>query len=78
MFLAYVRDNLLPETQIPNATDEQLIAAGHEACEQLESGVAAEDVRVVDGEKPHETTGYFYDSIAIRSGAVRSFCPEFG
>lgn len=77
-FLDYVRDNLLPETQIPNATDEQLIAAGHEACKQLESGVALEDVRVVEGEAAHETTGYFYDSIAIRDGAIRSYCPDMG
>lgn len=77
-FLAYVRENLLPETQIPNATDEQLIAAGHDACDQLAAGTASEDVRVVDGEQAHEVTGFYYDSIAIRNGASRTFCPDLG
>lgn len=76
-FLAYVRGALLPETQIPNATDEQLIEAGHEACGQLESGVALEDVRVVDGETAHPSTGAYYDSSAIMGGAILSYCPEF-
>lgn len=75
-FLAYVRDNLLPETQVPNATDEQLIAAGRDACEQLESGVAYEDVRVVEGEQPH-SNGNYYDSSAIMNGAVSYYCTEY-
>ena len=76
-FLQYVRDHLLPETQVPNATDEQLITAGHDACEQLRSGVALEDVRVVDGETAHPSTGGFYDTSAIMGGAILSYCPEF-
>ena len=76
-FLEYVRENVLPETQIPNATDEQLIAAGHDACEQLESGVALENVRVVDGETPHPSTSAYYDTSAIMGGAILSYCPEF-
>lgn len=75
-FLTYVRENLLPETQVANAADQQLIEAGHEACRQLESGVALEDVRVVEGETAHPTTGAFYDSIAIRSGAEIAYCPN--
>lgn len=77
-FLAYVRDTLLPDTQIPNATDAQLIEAGHEACRQLESGTPHEEVRVVDGETPHPSTGYHYDTSAIMGGAVLSYCPQFG
>lgn len=76
-FLAYVRETLLPETQIPNATDEQLIAAGHDACKQLQSGVALEEVRVVEGESAHPSTGAFYDTSAILSGAILNYCPEF-
>lgn len=76
-FLAYVRDTLLPETQIPNATDEQLIEAGHEACAQLESGTPLESVRVVEGETAHPSTGAFYDSSAIMGGAILNYCPEF-
>ena len=76
-FLEYVRENVLPETQIPNATDAQLIAAGHDACAQLESGVALENVRVVDGETPHPSTSAYYDTSAIMGGAILSYCPEF-
>jgi hypothetical protein len=76
-FLTYVREHLLPETQIGHATDEQLIAAGHEACGQLESGVALEDVRVVDGETPHPSTGAYYDTSAILGGAILNYCPQF-
>lgn len=75
LFLTYVRDNLLPETQIPDASDEQLIAAGHVACEQLESGVALEAVRVVEGEQPHKN-GNFYDTSAIMNGALKAYCPD--
>lgn len=76
-FLAYVRKALLPETQIPNATDRELVDAGHEACRQLEAGVALEDVRVVEGETAHPSTGAFYDTSAILSGAILSYCPAF-
>lgn len=77
-FLAHVRDNVLPETQIPNATDEQLIAAGHDACDQLAAGTAYENVRVVENETPHPSTGGYYDTSAIMGGAVLYYCPEFG
>lgn len=76
-FLEYVRGALLPETQIGNATDEQLIEAGHEACEQLEAGTALEDVRVVEGETANTSTGAYYDTSAILSGAILNYCPEF-
>jgi len=76
-FLEYVRDTILPETQIGNATDQQLIDAGHEACRQLEAGTALEDVRVVDGETAHPSTGAYYDTSAILSGAIINYCPEF-
>jgi hypothetical protein len=75
-FLAYVRENLAPATQIPDATDAQLIAAGEQACEQLESGVAHGDVRVVDGEVPNGADIYA-DSSAIMNGAVLTYCPAF-
>lgn len=76
-FLNYVRGAVLPETQIGNATDQQLIDAGHEACRQLEAGTALEDVRVVEGETPHPSTGAYYDTSAILSGAILNYCPEF-
>lgn len=75
VFLAYVRDALIPQSQITNATDEQLINAGHEACVQLESGVAYEDVRVVEGEQP--MNDIYYDSSAVMNGAITAYCPEY-
>lgn len=76
-FLEYVRGAILPETQIGNATDQQLIDAGHEACRQLEAGTALEDVRVVEGETAHPSTGAYYDTSAIMSGAILNYCPQF-
>lgn len=74
-FLDYVRSELLPETQIGDASDASLIDAGHRACEQVLSGVAPEDVRVVEGETP-AVSGYYMDSLTIRNGAQVTYCPE--
>lgn len=74
-FLEYVRSELLTDTQIPNATDAQLVDAGHAACEQLLAGTQPEDVRVIEGEQP-SSSGYYMDSLTIRSGAEQFFCPE--
>lgn len=60
---------------IPDATDEQLIAAGHDACEQLAEGRTFDDIRVVEDE-PMSPTGY-KDSIRIAAAASVHFCPEF-
>lgn len=72
-YLDYVRSHLQSDTGIRNATDEQLIAAGHEACRQLDAGVHLQDVRVVQGEKPSRS-GYYMDSSAIMNGAVSFIC----
>lgn len=74
-FLEYVRSELLPTTQIADATDEQLIAAGHEGCEQVKAGVPLEDIRLVEGEAP-TAAGYYMDTSAIFSGAQMAYCPE--
>lgn len=60
---------------IPDATDEQLIAAGHEACEQMAAGATYGDVRVVDDEP--ETEVGFKDSNRIAATASIYFCTEF-
>lgn len=73
-YLEYVRENLLPETQIPNATDEQLLAAGNDACTRIAGGEDAAGMVVVEGEQPWEN-GYYYDSIAIIGGATQFICP---
>jgi len=74
-FLTYVRANLLPETQIPDASDQQLIEAGKDACSQLEAGTPLESVRVVENEQPH-ANGNYYDTSAIMNGAIIAYCPD--
>lgn len=74
-FVEIVRGELLPDTQIGNATDAQLIEAGHEACAQAEANVPWENIRVVDGEKP-ASSGYYMDTSAILFGAQQIYCPE--
>lgn len=74
-FLDYVRSELLPTTQIADASDEQLIAAGHEGCEQIRAGVPLEEIRLVEGEVP-TSAGYYMDSSAIFNGALYNYCPE--
>lgn len=57
-------------TQIPNATDEQLIAAGQDACEQIDAGTNPDSVRVVEGEEePHADSG------RIGYAAAEYLCP---
>lgn len=63
-----------PSTQVGDATDEQFLQAGHDACEQLAAGADVFDVRVVEGEQPTET-GYS-DSIRIAATALEYLCPE--
>lgn len=76
-FVEYVRSELelLPTTGIANATDEQLVTAGHEACEQLLNGVDSESIRLIEGEQP-AASGYYMDSGTIIDGARRFYCPE--
>ncbi|MFK4789855.1 DUF732 domain-containing protein [Microbacterium sp. ZW T5_56] len=74
-YLAFVRGDLVPNTGIRNATDEQLIAAGHDACDQIWAGAAAGDLRLVEGEEP-QPSGYFADSGSIVTGALNFYCRE--
>ena len=61
-------------SSIPDATDEQLIAAGQDACEQMLAGTDQFDVRVIEGEQAGET-GYV-DSLRIAGVAVKHYCPD--
>lgn len=75
-FIAMVRSRLATfNTQIPNATDEQLLAAGLAGCERILSGEGVEGMSVITDEAPG-TGGYFYDSNAIIAGAMIHLCPE--
>ena len=61
---------------IKNATDEQLIAAGHEACELYAEGQTRMDMRLIEGEEA-DGNGFYFDSIAIATWAAKAYCPEF-
>ncbi len=74
-FLRYVADELPPATSIADASDAQLIAAGHDACEQVSAGVPWENIRLVEGEEP-SAQGYYLDSSAILNGALYFYCPD--
>lgn len=73
-YLEFVRGDLPINTSIPNATDEQLIAGGHEACEQLLAGVDSESIRLIEGEEP--VNGYYMDSASMITGGRYFYCPE--
>lgn len=76
-FLAEARDRLSglgSATTVPNATDDQLIEAGHEACEALIAGTPFVDVSVIQEEE--RVQGSFLDSAAIASAGILYFCPE--
>jgi len=64
---------LSAKTQIPNATDAQLIDAGRAACKLLAEGQALETISVIDGETP-DSAGYFIDSSAIARSAAKTIC----
>lgn len=71
-FLDAVRANLRPDNVIPNATDEQLLDAGHEACERLAAGEPSDTISLIDGEQT--TAGYFRDSVQIVQAAATNLC----
>lgn len=77
LFIEEARDRLAGlglATTIPNATDEQLIAAGHEACDALINQQPFNDVSVIEGEQ--RVQGSFLDSAAIATAGMLYFCPE--
>ena len=73
-FLDYVRESLAANTTIPDATDDQLLAAGIEACDRLAAGETSDMISVIEGEQPNGL-GYFEDSGWIVSGAGQFLCP---
>lgn len=76
---ARIKEDRPPDlaTQIPNATDQQLLDAAADACEQLAAGVELTHVQVVEGEAANQT-GYFVDSLDIANAAVEFICTDVG
>lgn len=73
-FLAKVRDILPDDTSIPNASDDQLIAAAYDACNQMATGLDSTLVSVINGEQK-DSLGYYRDSARIGSVAKQTICP---
>ena len=73
-YVAALRDALRPNNVVPDATDEQLIAAGLDACEKLNSGVTGDDLTVIEGEE-RNSGGYYEDSGVIATQARLFLCP---
>lgn len=72
-YLDAVREALPEDTVIPNATDEQLIAAGEEACSEIADGVDTLTLSLIPGEAA-DASGFYPDSAAIISSARTSLC----
>lgn len=73
-YLVTVRERLSKiRTQIPNASDEQLLIAARDACERLEAGESGENMTLIEGEDL--TNGYYMDSGAIIISARLTMCP---
>lgn len=77
-YLAHLRDRIEANhlSEIAGATDDQLVAAGHEACDQLAAGTDYFDVRVVQDETP-DFGGYYAGSLLITGAATMFFCTDY-
>lgn len=74
-FLQRVRESLPENTVIPDATDDQLIAAAEAACEQMDSGTDVAAVNVIEGEEPNGLD--IYESSAAIAGVAKDvYCPQ--
>lgn len=74
-FIALVGESLPVNTTIPDATDEQLVAAGMEACERLRAGESSDTITLIDGEQKNGADLYA-DSSAIITAARLTLCPD--
>jgi len=74
-YLVKVRDLLAGiQTQIPDATDDQLVTAGRDACTRYASGENWETMSVIEGEKPN-SGGRYIDTVSILTAARAFLCP---
>lgn len=72
-YLDMVRETLPANTQIPNATDAQLVDAGERACAELAAGTDTSTLSVIEGEQDNGY-GAYLDSGAIISAARATLC----
>lgn len=69
-YLKFLADHPRQGTVIPNATDEQRLAAGYEICAQLAEGKEGNEITVIEGETRNPDSGYYMDSFDMYSAAV--------
>lgn len=69
-----VRATMPGDSQIPNATDEQLLSAAREGCERAAAGESTELMSFIEGETKNGA-GYYSDSGAIITAARQTLCP---
>lgn len=72
-YIESVRALLPKNTQIPNASDEQLLEAGERACDELAAGTDTLTLSLIEGETPNGA-GSFDDSAAIITAAAMNLC----
>lgn len=60
---------------IPDASDEQLLEAGYEACERLAAGEVSTDISLIEGEERNAQSLMYLDSVSIVGAAVPHLCP---
>lgn len=76
LYIEKVRELLAGvQSQIPDATDEQLIAAGKEACDRYAAGEDWEKLSVIEGETPNDG-GRYVDTVSILSAARLYLCAD--
>lgn len=59
---------------IPDATDQQLLDAGYEACERLAAGEASTDISLIEGEERNAQSEMYLDSVSIVGAAAPHLC----
>ncbi|WP_404474857.1 hypothetical protein [Microbacterium aerolatum] len=74
-YLAEVDRRTRPGTILDQFSDTELIAMGHEGCEQIGAGVPLEDLRLVEGEQATEY-GTWQDTSAVFNSALLNYCTE--
>lgn len=72
-FLSTVRSELRSDNVIPNASDEQLLAAGQKACDAIDAGADTLALSLIDGEKT-DASGFYPDSAVIIASARATIC----
>ncbi|WP_143822602.1 DUF732 domain-containing protein [Mycetocola reblochoni] len=75
-FIEGARPQLERYSDYGDLPDAEAIELGHEACDQLEDGVARDDVKLLEESRDAES-GVYPSSNVLRAWATEVYCPEF-